>query len=228
MIPKKDLDVQALPGWQRHMGKEGGVADTAPLVATMDQKIAAPGAQFFIEGAADTTKCAGVDWYLARPIPVGATRLCVRYILNLNSDSVNNSNSIENDIIFTDQNDLSYNGSVQNDYSRGGLLEVSNPAAGWVSSGNVVGKYAPNVDHELFSLYQFDFLKNKSLTTTGFVLDRAFFPVPTNVATVPGVDKGWKNKMQVVVQLQQVLTVAAGVARRSYVIAYKHVDLIWS
>jgi hypothetical protein len=153
--------------------------------------------------------------------------LCVRYVLNVNADHDSNCNSDENDQIFTDENEINYNGSVQNNNTEGGELQVSNPAAGWVNTGNVIGKYAPNVDHELLVLYEFDFTK-RTLTTLGFVFDDAFFSVPANVATVPGAAKGWTDKMKVTVQLQQTLTVAAGAQNKSYVITYLHVDLTWS
>jgi hypothetical protein len=225
MTVTRDSDIQALSGWQRHMGTDGDVAATAPKLSTMT--LVSGAAEFLIQGAVDPTKVAGVDYYLARPIPPGASRLCMRYVLEVNSDHTANCNSDENDCIFTDQSEYSYNGSVQNNNAEGGMLQVSNPSAGWVDTGEVIGKYAPDVEHELLVLYEFDFTK-RTLTTVGFVFDDAFFPVPANVATVPGASKGWTDKMQVIVQLQQMLTVAAGAQNKSYVITYKHVDLCWS
>jgi hypothetical protein len=194
------------PIWKSHAG--GSVSPCAPKVYTMVTN-SDGSATFTVSGTTVAGEYAGAEWYIARPIPQGASKFCLSYTITVSPSSLTEANAIETDCIATDSLGLNYNGSLELNYGSGGTIDVGSGSGGWAHTGVQPGKYTPNVPHKVEIFYSMDFI-NKRMSVLAMAIDGALYLIPVQYQNVAAVNEGWKDFTQVMVQVQLGLTPAAG------------------
>ena len=201
-----DSDIQILPGWGTNLGTQGGIGDAFPQVFQLTQTSVLG---LFIQGCKTQGGYAAGEIYLSRPIPEGASRLCLSYDISVDLNSLQFAQAIETDIILTDAQGYKYNGSVQLDYSKGGMIEVAGPTGGWLETGNAPGPYIPNLVHHVEINYTFDFSK-RTISNIGVELDEVLWATPASLQNVAAQQSNWKDFNRAMIQIQVDLNQKAG------------------
>lgn len=190
------------PSWKSQAGDT--VSQAAPQEYAMQPLFEY--AVFSVSGSTIPGKYAGAEWFINRPIPVGAKAVCHSFDMELSDSSVTYAQACESDCIFTDGQGYKYNRSFQ---VAGTALQIANASGAWVTFATMPAKLTPDVIHRIQIFHTFDFVKKVS-STIGASVDGSFYLVPANLQNVPATKSNWTDFNQVIVQMQLTLTQAAG------------------
>lgn len=121
-------------------------------------------------------------------------------MLALSPSSLQGANAIEIDTMLSGQNIL-YNMSSQNSYAwSAGRLQVNNAAGGWVDTDINLGQYEPEMWHSFVWEYSWD-SQRQICRKIAFTVDGMRYPIPSNLATIPGISQAWAAGLLLQLQL---------------------------
>jgi hypothetical protein len=106
----------------------------------------------------------------------------------VDADSLANAQAIEMDTKITDANQITYDGSLQFDYSQSAtnaVVEIVGAKGGWVETGIIIPKFAPNVEHSVLIEYEFNSAA-KTSSVVSITIDGTLYPMPANLSNIPG------------------------------------------
>lgn len=209
------------PAWKSQAGPP--VAPCAPQEYAMQPVLDV--AVFTVAGTTKPGLYPGAEWYIARPIPAGATAVCLSFEIELSDSATEFSQAEEIDCIFTGPMvtaGVSYkaNRSFQ---IAGTALQIANAAGSWVTFANLPTKLSTSVPHRIQIFHAFDFAKNVS-STLAVAIDGRLFLVAPALQNVPAAKSNWTDYSQVIIQKQSDLTAAAG----AYSVTVGKMELDWS
>jgi len=202
------------PAWKSQAG--ASVSQAAPQEYAMESLL--DYAVFSVSGTTVPGKYAGAEWYINRPIPSGAKACCLSFDMELSDSATQYAQALESDCIFTDPQGYKYNRSFQ---VAGLALEIARQDGSWVPFTTIPAKLATSASHRIQIFHTLDFVKRVS-STVAASLDGNLYLVPENLQNVGALKSNWTPN-QVLVQMQETLTLAAGAFSESV----GNMNLIW-
>lgn len=198
--------------WDVHVGSDIGGG-----VPTMYGTTYAAGVRTFSTVGGPFT-----DWLAAchRKIPSNTGKLSLRFDLKTDAQTLLVAQTIELDTRVS-VNKLNYNFSSQFNYQRGGMLQISNQAGGWVDTGIKPGPFTPLVWIPIQFDYVFDIVAHKystlAVTISGI---KTLLPAALQNLTATSLD--WADSCSL--QVQQDLNALGG----AFDIYLRNAQYIWS
>jgi hypothetical protein len=146
------------------------------------------------------------DWLagISLPLPTNTGNVEMHLVFALDANTLTNTQAIETDTKITDANKITYNGSLQFDYSQSPTLmfvQIDKAGGGWVNTGISLPKWTPNVTHTEDVYYSFNSTA-KTYSVLQVVLDGVVYPTPASLHNLPGTNAGWAPS-EILPQLQQ-------------------------
>jgi hypothetical protein len=217
-----DPNIQSLPGWKSHVQSDGSnVGGYDPAVYSIDQTFP-PSCRFFLQGTKKQGAYPTVDWYINRPIQANTGNLQLNFGITPNTNLANMA-LFETDLKLS-IGGYTYNFSLQV-LTGTWVLEISNQAGNWVSTGFKVPPFLPGVLTPYELAYRFnETTKLYSLPTA--VINGELFEIPASLGNLTAIKTGWADGA--LIQQQRSLTPAAGNADLSASDQLDNCELVWS
>ena len=199
------VNCQAATNWIFRTGSNiGGVA---PASYGMTQGVFGHPLAALLHTQSAATNPGYADWlaggvFNLPPICTGHLQLGLTFFVS----SVSVIQAIEIDTKITDANQVTFDGSLQFDYSQSETLtfvQVDKKGGGWVNTGISVDKFAPNVEHTVLIEYEFNSVA-KTHSVVSITIDGVFYALPASLQNLPDVayNPPWKAS-EILPQLQQ-------------------------
>lgn len=202
--------IQTLTGWKEQTGSNiGGVA---PAKYSFSQNIQwQPQAALLAVTGISGKYCDWLVGALALPLLPNTGHLALRHRFMVDAGFAQAAQARELDTKITDANGITYNGSSQwNCAEKPGSMsfQVDKAGGGWVDTGIVIPKFAPNVEHVERIEYEFN-IAAKTYSVVSIEVDGVLYPLPANLQNLPGKNVGWA-KSEILPQMQQDVNTTGG------------------
>lgn len=208
--------------WGTHTQADGSdIGGVPPDVYQYFQSLpVATDSMLMYASSAAKTACPMWMAHILRPWETNTGKLNFSFSLSVDENAASYAQAIETDIIISD-GEYNYNMSLQNDYSKGGVIEIAGQNGNWVETGLKPGKFSPFVKHAYSINYGFNTTTHK-FGVTSISIDGDVYEVPTSLQDLTAVKKGWAKGANV--QLQQDIIEAGG----KYQLLFESMVLTWS
>lgn len=188
-------------GWQSHIDKDtiGAIDPAATYGSSLFQKKldAQYALRLWIQGVKGTWS--DVLWSIKKPVPVPVSRLTLAFRLLVDAASFDAAQAIEFDTLVI-KNGYKHNLSAQNNQNRGGILEVALGGPSWVDTGIKLGKFTPDVFHDVVWEYDYD-ANAHTHSYIAITVDGNRYPLPAKFQNIKAITSNWSERIHLQLQL---------------------------